>query len=281
MKNRVKNFIIIVITLIVFAMILLFVSFQIRQNVAIFRAVVVEVYDKGMLVMGLKDPYGGLISLGFTDEGNIGFKQGQEIAINCDGVLIQTGPAQLGEVRDIKIIKEKSKTEIPENVLRYAFSTYENVDITISDFTNKGMSVTITDKNEYPYPIFENYIIRKKVKNEKYDSTDVGTYIESTENSTSSYIPPEQEYIWKELEKISDITKKDTFEKLIYNMPNMTGDEDYKISGRKINWEPLYGALSQGEYNIILNGYNSIIINLDFTIDENGNVTYSEPEIIP
>ena len=119
MKNRVKNFIIIFITLIVFAIILLFVSFQIRQNVAIFRAVVVEVYDKGMLVMGLKDPYGGLISLGFTDEGNIGFKQGQEIAINCDGVLIQTGPAQLGEVRDIKIIKEKSKTEIPENVLRY------------------------------------------------------------------------------------------------------------------------------------------------------------------
>ena len=281
MKNRVKNFIIIFITLIVFAIILLFVSFQIRQNVAIIRAVVVEVYDKGMLVMGLKDSYGGLISLGFTDEGNIGFKQGQEIAINCDGVLIQTGPAQLGEVRDIKIIKEKSKTEIPENVLRYAFSTYENVDITISNFTNKGMSVTITDKNEHPYPIFESYTIRKKVKNEKYDSTDVGTYIESTENSTSSYIPPEQEYIWKELEKISDISKKDTFEELIYNMPNMTGDEDYKISGRKINWEPLYGALSQGEYNIILNGYNSIIINVDFTIDENGNVTYSEPEIIP
>ena len=146
MKNRVKNFIIIFITLIVFAIILLFVSFQIKQNVAIIRAVVVEVYDKGMLVMGLKDSYGGLISLGFTDEGNIGFKQGQEIAINCDGVLTQTGPAQLGEVRDIKIIKEKSKTEIPENVLRYAFSTYENVDITISfhpDFFNNFFHIIL------------------------------------------------------------------------------------------------------------------------------------------
>ena len=87
------------------------------------------------------------------------------------------------------------------------------------------------------------------------------------------------EYIWENLEKISDISKKDTVEELVDNLPNMTGEENFKISGRKINWELLYGELSQGEYGITLHGNNSPIINIKFTIDENGNVSYDEPLI--
>lgn len=57
----------------------------------------------------------------------------------------------------------------------------------------------------------------------------------------------------------------------------MTGEENFKISGRKINWEPLYGDLSHGDYGITLLGNSSPIIKIYFTIDENGNVSYNEP----
>lgn len=53
------------------------------------------------------------------------------------------------------------------------------------------------------------------------------------------------EYIWKEVEKISNISSKDTEETLIYNMPNMTSGEHYSIHGRKFNWSKLYGKLGK------------------------------------
>ncbi len=87
------------------------------------------------------------------------------------------------------------------------------------------------------------------------------------------------EYIWEELEKISDVSKNNTIEELVYDLPNTTDEESIKTSGRRINWEPLYGELSQGEYGITLLGNSSPIININFTIDENGNVSYGESTI--
>lgn len=53
------------------------------------------------------------------------------------------------------------------------------------------------------------------------------------------------EYIWQEVDKISDISSKDTEETLIYNMPNMTDNVKYNVIGRKFNWTNLYGKLDQ------------------------------------
>ncbi|MBO5478894.1 MAG: hypothetical protein J6A04_04200 [Clostridia bacterium] len=53
------------------------------------------------------------------------------------------------------------------------------------------------------------------------------------------------EYIWKEVEKISNISSEDTKETLTYNLPNMTNDEHNTIIGRKFNWKPLYGELGE------------------------------------
>ena len=95
-------------------------------------------------------------------------------------------PPSLDKVDKIKITKEKSDVEIPESILRYCYSSTDNVNVIISELTGKGMSITIEDTNEYPYNLFENYIIRKKVKNENY--TGVGQKIgEDTENSTSGF----------------------------------------------------------------------------------------------
>lgn len=128
----------------------------------------------------------GLFSVGFTDEGNIGFKQGQEVLIYFDGMVLETYPAQLGNVGKIKIIKEKSDITIPDNVLRFYYSSRDNINVTVSELTNNGISFTITDTNELPYSYSNEYVIYKKVKNENY--TGVGYKIgEDTEYSTSGY----------------------------------------------------------------------------------------------
>lgn len=187
MKKFVKILGISLLVILIVAIILFAVGYIIIKNyMETIKAVVVKVNDNSMLVMGITDNLSGLMSVGFTDEGNIGYKQGQEISFKYNGSITDMYPPSLDKVDKIKITKEKSDVEIPESILRYCYSSTDNVNVIISELTGKGMSITIEDTNEYPYNLFENYIIRKKVKNENY--TGVGQKIgEDTENSTSGF----------------------------------------------------------------------------------------------
>lgn len=149
------------------------------------KAVVVKVYDKSLVAMETENT-NGLISVGFTEEGNIVFEQGQEILIYFDGTIMTSYPAQLSNVEKIEIIKEKSDIQIPEQILRFCFNSYNNVNVNISELTSSGISLTITDTNELPYNYSHSYIIYKKFYNEEY--TGIGYQIgEDTKNSTSGY----------------------------------------------------------------------------------------------
>ena len=187
MKKFVKVLGISLLVILIVAIILFAVGYIIIKNyMETIKAVVVKVNDNSMLVMGITDNLSGLMSVGFTDEGNIGYKQGQKISFKYNGSITDMYPPSLDKVDKIKITKEKSDVEIPESILRYCYSSTDNVNVIISELTGKGMSITIEDTNEYPYNLFENYIIRKKVKNENY--TGVGQKIgEDTENSTSGF----------------------------------------------------------------------------------------------
>lgn len=187
MKKFVKVLGISLLVILIVAIILFAVGYIIIKNyMETIKAVVVKVNDNSMLVMGITDNLSGLMSVGFTDEGNIGYKQGQEISFKYNGSITDMYPPSLDKVDKIKITKEKSDVEIPESILRYCYSSTDNVNVIISELTGKGMSITIEDTNEYPYNLFENYIIRKKVKNENY--TGNGQKIgEDTENSTSGF----------------------------------------------------------------------------------------------
>ena len=187
MKKFVKILGISLLVILIVAIILFAVGYIIIKNyMETIKGVVVKVNDNSMLVMGITDNLSGLMSVGFTDEGNIGYKQGQEISFKYNGSITDMYPPSLDKVDKIKITKEKSDVEIPESILRYCYSSTDNVNVIISELTGKGMSITIEDTNEYPYNLFENYIIRKKVKNENY--TGVGQKIgEDTENSTSGF----------------------------------------------------------------------------------------------
>ena len=101
-------------------------------------------------------------------------------------MILESYPAQLGNVGKIEITKENSDVVIPDNILRTFYSFHEKVNITISELTNIGISLTITDTNEIPYDFAHSYIINKKVKNKDY--TGKGQKIgEDTENSVAGF----------------------------------------------------------------------------------------------
>lgn len=242
------------------------------------RAEVIEVTEHGIYAMGIEGYPTGLFSLGFTDEGDIGFKQGQEILIDYRGYVMATYPAQLGHVDKITIVKEKSDVEIPEEYLKFCYSSKNNVKVTINEFTNELLELAIVDTNELPYNYTTDYTIYKEVKNKDY--TGVGQKIgEDTENSIAGWTGTGSEYIWEEMPKISNIPCKDTAEDKVYNLPSIKEGEHYTVQGWKLNYSKIYGKLDEGKYYFIL-GAESSWIKIDFTVDAKGKVSYSDPEII-
>ena len=86
------------------------------------------------------------------------------------------------------------------------------------------------------------------------------------------------EYIWKEVDRISNISSESTEETLIYNLPSISEGEDYFINeARKFDWSKLYGKLSDGEYEFVLSDGNSLAIRVLFTISSDGKLVYDEP----
>ena len=153
---------------------------------ATFRAVVLKVYDKSLLVFGTGNS-SGLHGSGIGNTENVEFKQGQEVLIYYDGTTLEIYPPRLANVEKVEIIKEKSDAEIPEDVLRYAYSSPYNVTISLNELTKKGISFTVKDTNELQYEFSNEYFLSKKVRKENY--TGVGQVIgENTENSTAGYI---------------------------------------------------------------------------------------------
>jgi len=175
-----KKIIVVLLIFLLLVVLLGFVAEYIRRTTI--RAVIVKVSENSLLVYD-----GTLYNVGFTKEGDIGFRQGQEVLIFFEGSVMQTAPAQPVGVRKIKIIKEKSDRKISEHILRYAYNSKDNVKVTVNEFTSTGIAFTIIDTNELPYDYSHSYRIEKKVKNPDY--TEIGQKIgEDTQNSIAGYI---------------------------------------------------------------------------------------------
>ena len=150
------------------------------------RAVVVKADEKYLGVMGFENT-NDLYSVSYAEEGNIGFKQGQEILIYYDGTALLSFPAQINNVGKIEIVKEESDTQIPDDVLRYWCNSRDNVKITINELNANGITLTITDMNKVYYEYDGSYTIYKKIKNENYRETE-SNIVYDAENSIYSYI---------------------------------------------------------------------------------------------
>ena len=235
--------------------------------VATLSAVVMEVHESGLSVMEIKEGESSydLYTVSFAQEGNIGFKQGQEVLIYFDGIVAESFPAQIFNVSKIEITKEETDITIPDDVIRYYNNTTDKVKVDISELATTGVKITITDTNELSYEYSNNYVIYEKVKNENY--TGKGYQIgEDTENSTSGYTGTGLEYIWEEMEKKSNAKIEDTIKDLTYNLPNMTENEHYTVIGKQIEWTEIYGELADGEYRLMFSNEGSFPINIEFEV---------------
>lgn len=82
------------------------------------------------------------------------------------------------------------------------------------------------------------------------------------------------EYDWNEVPKLSNIAKESTVTRLAGSNKN--------ILKREFNWSNLYGELTRGEYRFVIESSSIAmsVIEVEFTIHEDGNITYSEPSFI-
>ncbi len=245
------------------------------------KAVIIKVNDTNLIVKS-----GSLYSCRFGEEGNIGFKMGQEILIYYDGMILETYPGQISNVEKIEILKEKSDMEISEEDMKYCYSTSDNVSVSITDFTHTGISFTIKDNNKYKYDISKNYTIVKKNKKIEEENKlieernknalkqqlekDAEEYKEGR-NFTTGFTPSETtKQVWEEVPKISNITAESTGSYY----------ENGNTYTRNYNWASLYGVLEEGEYIFKTSIKNAdLIIEVDFTIDKNGKITYNKPSV--
>lgn len=153
------------------------------------KAVVVREYDKYMMVMLIDSQYNAFGSVSYSNEGDIGFKKGQEILIHYDGTIAETYPCQLGKAGKIEILKDKSDVEIPKKLLRYCYNSEDKISITLNELTRTKISLTIKDENEIPYQYPSSYnLVKKNVDYEEPKFDENRLVGQPSDNSIQGYL---------------------------------------------------------------------------------------------
>lgn len=191
MKKKTMVIIVVAIIMIFFCVIISLGNINTKNaNVAIndstsIKAVIVKVNKNSLIVMQTEKDE-GLINVSFSKEGNIGFKEGQEILIDFDGMITLSYPASISNVKKIKILNEKTNIIIPEKHLKYCFSSKNKVKISLIEITDTKIGLDIVDENERQYNYPDSYSIEKKVENTENISS--GQKIgEDTSNSLAGF----------------------------------------------------------------------------------------------
>ena len=240
MKNKSKILIIIILLVTICVLGYIFIQTD-NSNM---RGVVIKAEEKSLTIMDVKDE--SLYYVAIPENNKLQFKQGQEILIyfNDYAIIEQSYPANIGteDIEKIRIVKEKSNVKIPRKKLERVYSTDEKVLITVDELSPTGISITINDTNEF-----------------KREYNHSNSYIVSKKGSSGSY---------------SELVRKSNIKTTVKSVIDNSG-----AIKNTYNWENTYGKLESGEYQFktsTADYYINIFIN--FTIDENGKITYSKAE---
>lgn len=264
MKGKFGDILFIVLVVIIAIWSTLLLAYKYPNNIKIkankhidatIEGVVVQVNGNGLLLYSKE---GLLNSVVISETKKDKFMQGQEIKVYYHGLVtpITEGKflKRINDVSNIKILKQQSNMEIPDKVLRFCYSSLDKVSIKIDELTKTGIKFTIVDENDltYDYNLFNdsnNYELYKKVGKNKYTG---------------------DEYI--KIEKRASIKN---------NGETFVNDEGTTIFRKQFDWSKLYGELESGEYFLSINSNvsSAIKIELDFTIDKNGNIVFEVPKV--
>lgn len=242
------------------------VQLQNSESSAIMQAVIAKVNDneKNMIVVDEKNTseyY--IVNYKFDEKSE--FKPNQVVEIVYDGTILTTEPKKINNIKEINILNENSNILIPETVLRYCYSSEENVDIDIDEFNRNKIIFTITDNNEIKYEHINNYKIYKEILNPNYTGIESNT--EATSTSTSTYTGAGFEYSYEEIDEQYNIDKIDTIKRDVI--------DSFKEKV-EINFSKIYN-LDNGNYYLILIN-SDFNYRIDFQINDD-KLTYNEPYI--
>ncbi len=150
------------------------------------------------------------ISIITSDTTKDKYTQGQEIKIYFDN--------QLGYITDgdmpqkIKIIKQESNIDIPDDVIRNCYNSFKDVTVTVEPLGKSGITLTIVDNNYYPYDY------------EYLDNSSIYTIMKKVENS--------YRYIKKE-------------NTIVNNMQEISLVDDGTVFKTIFDWSQIYGELEK------------------------------------
>lgn len=279
MKKSLKILIIVLVVLIVLILILLgvkflsptenednemqtnSVSFDANDAVATINAVVVKVNDSDLIAIRVDNP-DTLIDVSYPDNVNKDdFKQGQEITVYYNGSTLDSYPERFQNVEKIEVIKDKGDVDIPNSALRYAYSSRDNVNVSVDEITKSKISLTITDNNEYKYEYSNEYKLYKKNKdnNEQAEAPNMPV---ATGNTTSSFDGTGP--VWDEVTKVSNASNE-----IAGNVEN-TDDITTKMTA---DWTSIYGELSEGDDEFVLDTSEAFSVIVYFTVNSNGEIS--------
>lgn len=245
------------------------------------QGVVVKAEEDMLVIMPtvLKGEHSTQEEFYYETENKLSLKQGQEIEVTFHFSKDSNGYyTDKAIIEEVKILKEKSDIEIPEDVFVKAYSSKDNVNISINEesSTEGKIVFTITDNNEFTYDYST-----MEYKLYKYNPPPTKTEVVYTENgaATSGYDP------WPEVQKISYLSTKENY------TLNEKGEINVDIDLSKI-----YGKLEEGKYKVILSTvsspkedilysnvvyypYDMINIWIEFTINSDNKIEYGEINI--
>ena len=236
------------------------VSFDANDAVATINAVVVKVNDSDLIAIRVDNP-DTLIDVSYPDNVNKDdFKQGQEITVYYNGSTLDSYPGRFQNVEKIEVIKDKGDVDIPNSALRYAYSSRDNVNVSVDEITKSKISLTITDNNEYKYEYSNEYKLYKKNKdNEQAEAPNMPV---ATGNTTSSFDGTGP--VWDEVTKVSNASNE-----IAGNVEN-TDDSTTKMTA---DWTSIYGELSEGDYEFVLDTSEAFSVIVYFTVNSNGEIS--------
>ena len=245
-----------------------------RNMVALKKAIIAGVNQDSLYVVDSENQ-NLLYQVAFAKEGNIGFKVGQEVAIYFNGkesFTNKNGIMGFENVGKIEITNSNTNYLIPEDILKKFYTTFDNVDVNVENITNKGITFTITDKNNVKYNLKNNCALFRNIANKPSNEPIIG-------EDGSMTIPGYEGDKWQELAEISDDIENTA------NIQNI----DENTNRYTYNWSNIYGNLKSGEYRFVLGDIkvesNYLVIrnnieniSVEFELDNNGKISDVEIE---
>lgn len=116
MKLSVK----ILITITILLIIIFILGYIFIRSRLTIRGVIIKSNEKNILIMDVKDE--SPLYIGLPENVNLEFKEGQEVIVYLEynTVIIETYPGSIDSeyVKNVKIVKEKSNVQVPEEILQ-------------------------------------------------------------------------------------------------------------------------------------------------------------------